>query len=98
MSQAGFRDRELRAAWRRRSQLVRAVRAELVGFDYFAFAIGARGVEVAFAVGAEVETPPYTRTALRAGIRQWLTHQKIDHEADDQVARQKDDREKRPQS
>ena len=46
---------ELLAAWRRGSQFVRAVGAELVGFDDFAFAVRAGGVQVAFAVGAEVE-------------------------------------------
>jgi len=77
---------------------MRAVGAVLVGFGDFTFAIGAAGVEIAFAVGAEVEARTDRRTTLRAGIGQWFAHQEINHETDDQVSGQKDDREKRPQS
>ena len=56
MLQAGIpRQGQLRATWHRRSQFIRAVGAKLIGFDDFAFAVGAGGVQVAFAVGAEVE-------------------------------------------
>ena len=77
---------------------MRAVGAVLVGFGDFAFAIGAAGMEIAFAIGAEVEARADGRAALRARIGQWFAHQEINHETDDQVSGQKDDREKRPQS
>src|SRR5580700_8934445 len=97
--QAGMRDRgELRAAWRRRSQLVRAVGTELVGFDDFAFAIGAGGVEVAFAVGAEIEAGSYGLSTLWAIIGQRLAHQKVDEKSDKCRCRKKDDHEQCPQS
>jgi len=97
MSKAGIRDRrELRAAWRRRSQLVRAVGAELVGFDHFAFAIGAGGMEVAFAVGAEVEAGSYGLSTQWAIIGQRLAHKKVDEKSDKCRRRKKDDHEQCP--
>ena len=95
--QAGMRDRgELRAAWRPRPQLARAVGAELVGFDDFAFAIGAGRMKVAFAVGAEVEAGSYGLSTLWAIIGQRLAHQKVDEKSDKRRCGKKDDHEQCP--
>src|SRR6266704_1819113 len=74
----------LRGAWgrnfnrpRRYLQVVAAVGTKLVGFGDFALALRAGGVQVTFAVGAEVEPRAHCVSALRARIRQRLAHQKI---------------------
>ena len=43
-------------------------------------------MEVAFAVGAEVEACANHRATLRAIVGQRLTHQQVNDEAEDQVA------------
>jgi len=54
---------------------------ELVGFGDFALALRAGGMQVAFAAGAELNVRlPFS--ALRARIRQRLTHQEINDEPD----------------
>src|SRR5271169_6398928 len=80
----------------RLGEFLRAVRAELVGFDDFLFAVGAAGVEVAFAVGAEVEAGADGFTALRTWIGQRLAHEQIDQEAEKGKRRQKNNNEQCP--
>ena len=55
-------------------------------------------MEVAFAVGAEVEAGADGFSALRAIVRQGLAHQEIDEEADEGPGREQDDNEQCPQS
>src|SRR5580765_4561331 len=72
---------ELGATGRRQPQLICAIWAKLIGFDDVTFAVGAGGVEVAFAVGAEVEARADGFRALRTWIWQRLAHQEIDDKA-----------------
>ena len=67
-------------------EILAAIRAELVCFRDFAFALRTSGMEVAFAVGAKVEACANHRAALRAVVGQRLTHQQVNDEAEDQVA------------
>src|SRR6266700_7983477 len=63
---------------RRCLQIIAAVGAEFVGLGDFALALRAGGMQVAFAVWAEIETRADCRRAARTGIRQRLAHQEID--------------------
>src|SRR5260370_12761606 len=71
--------------------------AKLVGFGDFALAVRAGGMQVAFAVGAEVETGANAVSALWTGIGQRLAHQKVNHETDEAPGRQENDHQNRPQ-
>jgi len=63
-------------------EVLRTVGAEFVGFGHFAFAIGTAGMQIAFAVWAEVEASADQGGTARAGIRQRLAHLKIENESD----------------
>src|SRR5581483_7494607 len=74
-----------------------AVGAELVGLRDFALAVGAGGMQVALAVGAEVDSCAGKIAAARTGIRQRLAHQQINDESDEQIRGRKNQNEKRPE-
>ena len=61
------------------------------------FALRAGRVQVAFAVGAKVETRANAVSALRAGIRQGLAHQKVDDETDEAPGRKKNNDQNGPE-
>jgi hypothetical protein len=70
---------------------MRAVGAKPVRFHDFTLALGAGGMQVAFAIWAEVEARTDSFSALRAEIRHRLSHQEIDHEAEKTPRRHQDD-------
>jgi len=63
-------------------EVVAAVGAEFVEFADFVFALRAGRMEIAFAVGAEVEACSNGGGALRARIGKWFAQEQIDDEAD----------------
>src|SRR5260370_1613023 len=77
---------ELRGSSCCRREILAAIGAVLIGFRDFALALRAGRVQVAFAIGAEVETCADRRAALRTVVGQWLAHQQVDNEAEDEVA------------
>src|SRR5258708_9252675 len=69
-----------------RIEILAAIRAELVGFRDFALALRASGMQIAFAIGAEVEACANGGAALRAIVGQRLAHQQVNDEAEDEIA------------
>ena len=70
----------------RRIKILAAIGAELVGFRDFALALRAGGMQIAFAVGAEVEAGADSGAALGAIVGQRLAHQQVNDKAEDKVA------------
>ena len=79
-------------------QVISARGTKLVGFGDFALAVRARGMQVAFAVGAEVEACAHAVSALGTGIGQRLAHQEVNHETDEAPRRQENNHQNGPQS
>ena len=77
-------------------EILAAIGAELVGFPDFALALRASGMQIAFAIGTEVEACADSRAALRAIVGQRLAHQQINDEAEDEIARHQDENEEGP--
>src|SRR6266850_1357704 len=75
-----------------------AVGAKLVGVGDFALALRAGGMEIAFAVGAEIEPGGNGCGALRASVGQRLANQQVDDQADEEVCRRKDQDQQGPQA
>src|SRR5439155_89526 len=69
---------------------------ELVEFRHLALALGAGRLQVAFAVGAEIEPRADRRAALRTRVGQRLAHQKIDNQADEPPGGQKNEDQNSP--
>src|SRR5260370_40684983 len=67
-----------------RREILAAIGAEFVGFRDFALALRTGGMQVAFAVGAEIEAGADRRAALRTVVRQRLGPPEIDCEAQHQ--------------
>src|SRR5579885_380559 len=87
---------DLRPRRFRWAQFAGAVRTIAVRFRDFPPALRAAGMQIAFAVWAEVEARPHARAAPRAGIRERLSHEKINDESDEAVGRQQNDAQQRP--
>src|SRR5260370_2369985 len=69
-------------------QIIPTIGAELVGFGDFAFALRAGRMQVALAIGAEVEAGAYGVSALWTRIGQRLAHQEVNDKTDEPPRRQ----------
>src|SRR5258708_40339946 len=68
-----------------RIEILAAIGAELVGFRDFALALRASGMQIAFAVGAEVEAGADSSAALGAIVGERLAHQQVNDETEDEI-------------
>ena len=69
-----------------RGEILAAIGAELVGFRDFALALRASGMQIAFAIGAEVEAGADSSAALGAIVGERLAHQQVNDETEDEIA------------
>src|SRR5580704_11250507 len=84
--------------WRRcYPKIAGAIGAILVVLRDFLLALRAGRMQIAFAVGAKVETSADRLSALRAGVGKRLAHQEVENKADRKISRRKHDHKKSPQ-
>src|SRR5580704_6919395 len=86
-----------RIDWRRcYPKIAGAIGAILIVLGDFLLALRAGRMQIAFAVGAKVETRADRLSALWAGVGKRLAHQEVEDETDRKICRRKNDHEKRP--
>src|SRR6516164_5221109 len=81
----------------RLAQFVGAVGAVVVCLGDFVLAVRAARMQVAFAVGTEIEARADRLAATRAGIRQRFTNQEVNDETDAHIAGREHQHQQRPQ-